>query len=133
MEEILYNSSFPKIHSIMSNETEVDLQDYFNESEWCQENQTPPSSPALDGMGSVADFSTDVSKPGQKFFPVDKKYMKFYSKPGHEPPPEVIAAIAAFHQQPQETGLDYRPHLFDSVSNSHILIDSGSVVSACSL
>ena len=80
-------------------------------------------------MGSVAGFGPQLS-PDQNFFPVDKKFMRFYSKPGQSPPAETLAAIAAFHQNSEESGVDYRPHIYDSASKTHILVDSGSAVSA---
>ena len=47
-------------------------------------------------MGSVAGFVPDkLSEQPQKYFPVDGKFMKFYSRSNGQPPPDVISAFAA--------------------------------------
>ena len=112
----------------MSNETEVEPEDYSRVSEWCL-NKTSEMG-AIEGMGSIAGVvPRDPSQP-HKFFPVDEKLMKFYAKPLKGSYPEVMPAFAAVNNQVEQAGIDYRPHLLDSISGSHILVDSGSAISA---
>ena len=45
-------------------------------------------------------------------------------------PPEVLPAYQAVFWTESEAGVDYRPHLYDRVEGRHLLVDSGSQITA---
>ena len=125
IEDTLYNGN-RKIYSLISNEVD-ELQDSFTETEWCPPQEF--SSP-IEGMGSIAGFVPDaLSSLPTRQTDIPEKFMRFYSRPV-KGSPEIVPAIYALHTNPAEAGVDYRPHLFDASLKKHLLLDSGSAVTA---
>ena len=128
IEDTLYNTVNTKIYSLLPNEIEVQEQESFTDSEWCPKNFSSP----IEGMASVAGFSPEAFKdlPARQAC-VPERFMKFYSKPlKSNSLPEVIPAIHAIQVDAVQAGVDYRPHLWDAASKKHLLLDSGSAVTA---
>ena len=126
IEDTLYDVNDQKIYSLLSNEIDVS-QNLLPESEWCPTRKIV--SP-LEGMGSVTGFVPEaLAQLPSRQSSIPEKFMKFYSKP-LKGSPDVIPAICAIYSNPAEAGVDYRPHLYDAASKSHLLLDSGSAVTA---
>ena len=64
------------------------------------------------------------SQPDQQWQRVEQAPLVQYQ------PPESLPAFQAVCWAEAEFGVDYRPHLFDPVANRHLLVDSGSQISA---
>ena len=70
--------------------------------------------------------------PAKGYFNHDRKWISLMNQnePLTEAVPEGLLSCAAAQWDPGRAGVDLRPHLFDAASKQHILLDSGSQVSA---
>ena len=93
-----------------------------------------------DSIASIASFDPrqpgiQVTSPGKQIY--DHKVGKWLKiedtndMPTHcEFPPEELRAFEALKYKMGERGVDIRPHLYCKISQTHLLLDSGSEVSA---
>ena len=137
----MYNEdAYPKIHSLTSNEVELETCDSFqNGRSHIQESWVNAITAEL---SSIAAFDPRPrhpqavlqSLPEKKFFNHDRKWAKI--EEFREPEFPVLSdSIMSCHASaaewdPGQAGVDLRPHVFDAAASQFVLLDSGSQVSA---
>ena len=140
--DTLYNSN-AELRKIYSMSHEIDNESFqsFQQAGWCQTLQDRWSSAIEAELGQIAAFDprpmSEVRanpSPVKEFYShITKKWAKIESSvfPSFC---EVIPEISSTHQAkdhvPGQSGVDIRPHLYDAKSKTHILVDSGSQISA---
>ena len=85
--------------------------------EWCHKPRKPPDKPTRDK------WLQDYTVPGG-YFKNEQSLKNTYWEKG-----DVIAAIDAVKINEQNISLDVRPKVFDKITKSWVLLDSGSCVS----
>ena len=135
LQDLLYSDEhLPKIHSLSSNELDIESQDSFIGRSHVQQTWVNALRLELDPVASYdpRPHVSNNNNPAKEYFNHDRKWIKLLSQ--NEPPtesiPEGLLSCAAADYEPGRAGVDLRPHIFDAVSKQHILLDSGSQVSA---
>ena len=128
------DAHLPKIHSLSSNELDTESQESFIGRSHIQQTWVNALRLELDEVASYDPRShvSVASNPAKSYFNHDRKWIKMLSQnePRTEHVPEGILSCDAADWEPGRAGVDLRPHVFDDASRQHILLDSGSQVSA---
>ena len=138
----MYNSNdeFLKIQAL-SHEIDKESFESFQAAEWCQNLQDSWNSAIIAECSQIAAFDprpvasvVNHASPSKMYYNhINKKWVNIESdtfESHGEAVPEISSAHRAKEHVPGQGGVDIRPHLYDSSSKSHILIDSGSQISA---
>ena len=136
LNDTLYNQKTPEINSICNNEIAGESEQIIPEKAGWSPKSTWSSSVRV---GSMASIEARPRRRGtSRLMPEIFKYnndSKSWDRIEENcqvsfEPPESLPAFQALCWTEADQGVDYRPHLFDQGLNQHLLVDSGSMVSA---
>ena len=116
-----------------NNEIETESESFIDAAEWCPKPNWSVESIKVSSVG----FEARPRRRGTSR-PLPEKYEYNKTENSWEVSdrefirdiPETLPAYKAVCWAGSEAGVDFRPHLFDPVMKTHLLVDSGSQISA---
>ena len=129
----MYNSNLQGKYNYSENEVEIESEDLFTAG-WCPDYDTKVMS-ALETVASYDPRPIGQSRVEEKkwYNSKTKEWVNMESyqfSAFKEEPPDELPAFMAVKWEAGTLGVDLRPHLLDPASKLHLLVDSGSQVSA---